>query len=128
LKTLFDTDVIIWALRGSHKAAAAIDKAPERFISAVTFMELIKGSRDKAEWRRTKGFLHDLGFETLPVSGNVSHRAMIYMEEFALSTGMDLADALIAATASENALRLCSGNAKHYKSIRDIELAVFKPE
>ena len=36
--------------------------------------------------------------QTLPIGENVSHRAIVYMEEFALSHGLDLADALIAAT------------------------------
>ncbi len=125
---LFDTDVIIWALRGNRKAAAAIDKSPERFISAISYMELVKGARDKREQRAAKGFLLDLSFEILPVSGTVSHRAMVYMEEFALGSGIDLADALIAATAAEHSMKLCTGNAKHYKAIPDIELSVFKPE
>lgn len=125
---LFDTDVIIWALRGSLKAASAIDKADRRFISAISCMELIKGARDKSDWRRAKSFLMDVGFEILPVSENISHRATIYMEEFALSSGIDVADALIAATAAENSLKLCTGNARHYRSLANIELAVFKPE
>jgi hypothetical protein len=125
---LFDTDVIIWALRGNTKAATAIDKAEQRFISAVSYMELIKGARDKADLQITKSFILDLAFEVLPVSENISHRAMIYMEEFVLKSGMDMADALIAATASENSLKLCTANSKHYKVIPDIGLSVFKPK
>ncbi|OGV53692.1 MAG: twitching motility protein PilT [Lentisphaerae bacterium GWF2_52_8] len=125
---LFDTDVIIWALRGNQKAATAIDKSRERFISAVSYMELVKGVRDKRELRATKNFLLEFSFEILPISENVSHRAMVYMEEFALGAGIDLADAIIAATAAEHSMKLCTANAKHYKVVPDVELSVFKLE
>ena len=125
---LFDTDVIIWALRGNVKAAAVIDKSHTRLISAVTYMELVKGARDKGDLRAVKGFIRDLCFEVVPVSENISHRAVIYMEEFALKSGMDLADALIAATASEGSLKLCTGNVRHYRVVPDMELSVFRPD
>jgi predicted nucleic acid-binding protein len=125
---LFDTDVIIWALRGNPKAADVIDKTQSRFISSVTYMELVKGARNKADRQGIKSFIRDLSFEVLPISGNISHRAVIYMEEFTLKSGLDMADALIAATASESSLKLCTGNSKLYKVVPDIELSVFKPE
>ncbi len=124
---LFDTDVLIWSLRGNRKAAEAIDSAAELFLSSVSYMELLKGARGKRELVSVKGYLHDLGFRTLPVSENISHRAMIYMEEYVLKSGIDMADALIAATAAEHALTICTGNNKHYKSISDIQLSVFRP-
>jgi predicted nucleic acid-binding protein len=48
------------------------------------------------------------------------------MEEFAIKSGIDMPDALIAATASETPLPLSTGNYKDYKGIPDIELSVFK--
>jgi len=124
---LFDTDVVIWALRGSAKAAKVIDSEAERQISAVTYMELIKGSRGKREQRMIKAFVHELALEFLPVDANTSHRAVIYVEEFALSSAMDIPDALIAATATEHGIPLCTANNRHYKVIPDLEIRVFRP-
>ena len=53
--------------------------------------------------------------------------ATVYMEEYALSAGLDLADALIAATAAEHKIPLCTANDKHYKVIPGIDIAVFRP-
>jgi predicted nucleic acid-binding protein len=37
------------------------------------------------------------------------------------------ADALIAATAAENHIPLCTGDYHHFRSIRELELSVFRP-
>jgi len=124
---LFDTDILIWTLRGHAKAADRIARCTKRFTSAVSYMELLKGARDKNEQREIKKFLHCYGFEILPITENISHRAVIYMEEFAIKSGIDMPDALIAATACETPLPLVTGNYKDYKDIPDIELSIFKP-
>jgi predicted nucleic acid-binding protein len=124
---LFDTDVIIWALRGNGKAARLIDQQASLFVSAVSYMELLKGVRDKAEQKSIKAFIHDLSFVFLPITQDASHRAVIYMESFALSSGLELADALIAATAAEHGLQLCTANNRHYRVISDLNLSVFRP-
>lgn len=122
---LFDTDVLIWVLRGHAKAIRAVDRADERMVSVVTCMELFQGARDKKEMTSIRRFLRH--FETAPLSENIGHRAGIYMEEYALKSGLGVADALLAATAAENNVALCSGNGKHYKAISEVELKVFRP-
>lgn len=124
---LFDTDVLIWALRGNPKAAAVIDGAEDRVISAVTYMELIQGARNKAEQKLIKDFLSSLGFQTVPIDENISLRATVFMEEFYLKSGMGLADALIFATACEHTMILCSANKKHYKEIASLTAKEFRP-
>ena len=125
---LFDTDVLIWALRGSKKAAEEIDADENRFISAVNYMELMQGARNKREQTMIKQFLNELDFTVLPITEAVSHRAMIFIEEHALRSGIQLADALVFATACEHSLTLCSANQKHFQSIQSLDAKVFKPE
>ncbi len=124
---LFDTDVMIWALRGNKKAAACIDETDILYISAVSYMELLKGARSKNEQKAIKVFLRDLRFEHLPLTEAISHRAVIYVEEFALSSGLELADALIASTACEQGIDLCTANDKHYRAVSDLSIHVFRP-
>jgi predicted nucleic acid-binding protein len=123
---LFDTDVIIWALRGNPRAGRAIDHADSLEISAVSSMELLKGARDKRDARLTKAFLADLGFRLLSLSEIIGHRAAIYIEEYGLKSNLGLADALIAATAVENELTLCTGNARDYRAISELHLKTFR--
>ena len=125
---LFDTDVLIWALHGSAKAAKEIDNDDSRFISAVNYMELMQGARDKREQNLIKQFLTALDFQILPITDAISHRAMIFIEEYALKSGIKVADALVFATACEHALRLCSANQKHFRCIAALDAKVFKPD
>ena len=125
---LFDTDVLIWALRGSKKAAKEIDNDENRFISAVNYMELMQDARSRQEQSLIKQFLSALDFTVLPITEAISHRAMIFIEEHALRSGIQLADALVFATACEHSLTLCSANQKHFRSIRSLDSKVFRPE
>ena len=124
---IVDTDVLIWVLRGHAKAARAVDLAPARALSVVTYMELLQGARDKNELRTIKAYLADLRFRLLPLTENIGHRASIYMEEYTLAAAVSMADALLAATAVENAETLLTANHKHYKPIKDLQLKIFKP-
>ncbi len=123
---IFDTDILIWYLRGNPKAAAAIDESSNRAISLVTFMELLQGAKSKSETHQIKRFLKDFGFETLPLSEKVGYRASIYVEEYALAHGIGVADALVAATAVEENLPVLSGKTKHFKCIKDLQLKQFR--
>jgi len=58
---------------------------------------------------------------------NIGHRALVYVEEYALSASMRAGDAIIAATAIENNMMLVSSNVKHFKVIKELQLKAFKP-
>ena len=123
---LFDTDILIWYLRGKEKAARAIDRQKSRHISVVSYMELLQGARNRDETRAIKRCLADLAFQMLPLTENIGHRAAIYMEEYALRVDLCLADALIGATAVEHQQTLQTGNAKHFKIIAELEVKTFR--
>ena len=124
---IFDTDVLIHAQRGSRRAALAIDNAPSRMVSVQSVMELVQGARDKNDLRIIKRFLAELGFTVLPLTENIGHRGLVYVEEYGLSAGLRAGDAIIAATAVENGTSLMSANAKHFRPIQELDLIVFRP-
>jgi predicted nucleic acid-binding protein len=124
---LFDTDILIWVFRGNIRAARLMDKAADRRISIVSYMELVQGARDKREMKAIRSYLSDFAFLLLPLTENIGHRAAIYMEEYGLKAGLRMADALIAATAVENHVTLCSGDQRHYRVIKDLDIKTFRP-
>jgi predicted nucleic acid-binding protein len=124
---IFDTDVLIWASRGNERAARAIDAAPHRALAIVSLMELFQGARSKLEVRQIQQSLRQLQFRVLPLSEAIGDAAAGLIEQHALAHGIQLADALIAATAMESGLPFCTGNAKHFRPIRRLSCVVFRP-
>ncbi len=123
---LFDTDVLIWVLRGNERAARALEGAPRCLTSIVSYMELLQGARDRRELRMICSFLSDCAVVVCPLTENIGHRASVYMEEHVLASRLSVPDALIAATAVENRVPLCTSNRKHYRAIGDLEIAGFR--
>ena len=124
---LFDTDIFIWVQRGSRKAARLIERTEERLLCVYSYMELLQGAKNKEQHAHINDFLSSFGFMALPLSENIGHRALIYIEEYALSHGLRAGDALIAATAAENNLELVTSNARHFKPIKELKIKVFNP-
>ena len=123
---IFDTDVMIWAFRGNTKALDRIDATTERAISSVTYMELLQGVRNKQEMISMKRFLSTLGFSVLPVTANISSRAISIMENTALRSDLGVCDAFIFATALDMGDTLLSGNAKHFKEVPLLDAVAFR--
>ena len=124
---IFDTDILVWHFRGNPEAAALVDAADSREISIVSYMELVRGARNRDELRTTKSFLRESGFRVLPLTENIGHRAAMYMEQYGLRVALSVPDALIAATALENSLALTTGNVKHFSVIEGLDLRPFAP-
>jgi predicted nucleic acid-binding protein len=79
------------------------------------------------EIRQLQQSLRQLQFRILPLSEAIGETAAALIEQHALSHGIQLADALIAATAIEFGYPLCTGNAKHFRPIRNLSHAAFRP-
>ena len=124
---IFDTDILNWVQRGHPKAAKLIDNTENRFLSIYSHLELLQNAKNKNQHRLINDFLTTFGFMILPLTENIGHRALIYIEEYTLSRGIRAGDAVIAATAIENNMTLLSGNAKHFRLIKELRLKIFKP-
>ncbi|MGE4490059.1 MAG: type II toxin-antitoxin system VapC family toxin [Kiritimatiellales bacterium] len=124
---LIDSDILIWASRGNRKAVSLLDKHHSFSISAVTYMELLQGMRNKTELAAFKKALNLWKVHVVPVNETICYHAMFFVERYCLSHSLYLADALIAATAEYCGDTLVTGNTKHYSVIPEIQVKAFKP-
>lgn len=124
---VIDTDVLIWYMRGNDKAYQVIENSSNFFISVVTYMELVQGLRNKKELNHLRKALHGWKAQILYVSEEISAKAMFYVEQHFLSHSMQIADALIGATAVAYGLPILTGNDKHYRVMKDIQIKKFMP-
>jgi len=123
---LIDTDVIIWYMRGNPNALKALEKHKGFTISVVTYMELVQGMRNKNELVALRKALKSWSTKIIYITEEISSKAMFYVEQHYLSHSMQLADALIGATAVSNGISLLTGNTKHYKIVKEIKLSKFE--
>jgi len=124
---LIDTDVLIWYMRGNSTALDEIEKHKYFSISVVTYMELVQGMRNKQELTSLRKALKSWNCKIIYITEEISSKAMFYVEQHYLSHSMQIADALIGATAASYGVPLVTGNDKHYKVVKEIALTKFRP-
>ena len=124
---IFDSDVLIWFLRGEPAAIELIDSIPDRAISIVTLMEVQQGAKSKLEMKTTRDLLRRTKFRVLSLTESIGHIAAGLIEEHALSCGLGIADALIAATAHDAGETLATSNLRHFRPIANLNLKPFRP-
>lgn len=124
---LVDTDVLIWHLRGYPQATRRLDRLDALSLSAVTYLELLQGMRGKAELSALQRMLAVRKAVRLPLDETITERAVALMESLSSSHGLQMGDALIAATALQHRLTLLTGNVKHFAAVGGLKIEAFVP-
>jgi predicted nucleic acid-binding protein len=113
MTTLLDTSVVIDCLRLRPRAVAffeALDAQPS--ISVITIAEVMVGARNAHEERDAAAIWRLV--KVLRIDADIAHRAGSLVRIYASSHAVELPDAIIAATAEQNNLRLATLNRKHF--------------
>jgi len=124
---IIDTDVLIWYLRGNEKAHRVIENSGAFFVSVITCMELVQGMRNREELNKLRKALRIWNVQILHISEEISAKAMFCVEQHFLSHSMQLADALIGATAIASGNPILTGNDKHYRAMKEVQIKKFRP-
>ena len=117
---LFDTTVLIDYLRYNPKITALFDKIQTPAISVITVCEVYQGAGNKIVLNKIKSTLSN--FKVFPLTESISQRLLQLIEQYHLSYGLLIPDALIASTAIENNFTLLTGNFKHFQMIEGLKV------
>lgn len=117
--TVLDTDVLVDHFRGLKDATSYIKslRVGQRSTTDITVMELFKGAANQEELLAIGQFLSRNRFVVLPVSESASRQAVEILKRYALSQGLGIPDALIAAIVLEADNTLVTGNTRHFDFI-----------
>ncbi len=116
MKVFFDTDILIWHLRGDNNALSFLEemeKKPGRewWMSAMGRAEIVFFMRPGEE-SATMLFLTK--FNTCPINDAIVDAASVLYRRWNPSHGMDINDAILAATVEMCGGILYTRNLKHY--------------
>lgn len=123
---IFDTDIIIDYLLGieeSRKFIFSFTKE-ERFLTSISVMEIYRGARNKRELGVFRKFFMESFCKILHIDEGASKIGLELVENYTLSHGLALPDALIAAIAILKDALLITGNLKHFGFIQDLRVSL----
>ncbi|MDP3650064.1 MAG: type II toxin-antitoxin system VapC family toxin [Rhodoferax sp.] len=126
-EVLIGTDVLIWLARGNANASHVIESLGDWSISSVSYMEMLQGCRNKAERKAVQKAFKSTQNTILGVTAAINDQAVALLELYTLPNSLQMADALIAATALEHSLPLLTCNGKLFKVVNGLQVVVFKP-
>ena len=124
---LIDTNILIYADRGNESAKKLIINSNAPSISVVTYMEYVPFCLNKVELNNFEKMLKKYRFKIVDINPEISMTAKSLVKQYALSHRVEMADALIAATALVENLTVITGNGKYFKPIPGLNIEIFKP-
>lgn len=104
----FDSNILIDALRGNEKALAELERVDRRWISRVTWIEVMSGVEPE-DSKRARAFFGDFQIEEL--TAEIAAQAASLRRE---RRRLKLADAVILATAQMRGRILVTRNTKDF--------------
>ncbi|MCO6493347.1 MAG: type II toxin-antitoxin system VapC family toxin [Phaeodactylibacter sp.] len=119
---LCDTNIFIHAFNGSAQTIEELNQIGHENIalSTITVMELFQGMGNKRELEIMKKKIRYYDFIEIDIP--VSKLALELVEQFNLSHGLKIPDAIIAATAVVHQIELHTYNVKDFRFVPDIRL------
>jgi predicted nucleic acid-binding protein len=110
---LIDTNILVDVARRVPAAVVWLRALPEApRISVVSLLELHVGARTQREEKEIEAVCTPM--RALPVTDDIARRGGSFLRHFVMSHGIDIPDAIIAATAEHHGLRLATLNVKHF--------------
>lgn len=118
-KYLIDTNIFIEHFRGNKAATEFLASDNNLIVSYITMGELLQGARNKQEIEVINKVLHT--YEHNLGSSKISSLALALISKYQPKYGLQLMDALIAATALVMNATLVTLNTKDFQFIDDLE-------
>ena len=119
---LCDTNIFIHAFNGDTKTISALQSIgyDNILLSSITVMELYQGMGNKKELQEIKKKIKF--YDVIEVDVEISKLATQLIDQFNLSHGLLIPDAIIAASAVVHQIELFTYNVKDFQFIPDIKL------
>ena len=119
---LCDTNIFISAFNGRQDTISELDKIgfDDIVISSITLMELYQGMRNKTELAQIKKKMKY--FDVIDIDAETSKLATDLIENFKLSHGLLIPDAIIGATSVIHRIPLFTYNLKDFSFIPNLDL------
>ena len=108
MRAVFDTNIVIDYLKGLREAAQEIERFDQRFISIITYIEVLVGIEDTETIDSVKSFLST--FDIVMVGQKIADMAIVTRQKYRLK----IPDAIILATANSLSALLVTRNSKDF--------------
>lgn len=119
---LLDTCIVIDFLRGKKEAVEFMRTLTAKAsVSTITLTEIFGGLRSQKEEAVARGFFREC--KIVGISETIAEGAGNALRHYQASHGLDVPDALIAATAEQHGLALATLNVKHFPMFKGLKAA-----